>query len=85
MEIKKHHHTIPVILIVATVLTLSVLATSRLTIRQYVAVRALTTQVIDIHVAKDGVAKISVRQPPTLQANLNWIQTGEEASMLINL
>ncbi|HSX45925.1 MAG TPA: hypothetical protein VLG27_02880 [Candidatus Saccharimonadia bacterium] len=83
MAVKKHHHAVPVALAMAGLLVLAAVAISHLTSGQYIAARALTTQVVNVHPTKNGLSEITTSQPA--HAGSDWTQAGASASLNLSL
>ncbi|HEX4774932.1 MAG TPA: hypothetical protein VH234_05440 [Candidatus Saccharimonadales bacterium] len=85
MEVRSHHHAVPIVLVVAAVLALATVTAGHLTTKQYAATRALTTRIFNIQPTENGLAKITIIKPATAQTNLAWAQAGSEASLSLSL
>lgn len=85
LEIKKHHHSLPVVLALFAVMALMVVGLSHSTSGEYAVAKALFTRVVDVKPSPTGLSKVSVRQPNTIQTGPDWTQAGAQASLELNL
>lgn len=81
MAIGKHHHAVPVMLVLAALFALSAVALNHLTPGQYKLAQALTTRVIDIHPTTNGLAQLAAHNPPNSPVGSAGAQAGSGAAL----
>ena len=80
MEIKLHHHALPVIMVVTALFVLSFFALSRASTSFTSLTQALVNPVFQAEPQKNGLVKISPAEPQTNSAT----QAGSRAQLLFN-